>query len=59
MTAISQTKYLNAFSRTKIFEFWLKIIWSLFQYHQEYAFIGSDDGLAPIKRQAIIWTNDV
>ena len=35
----------------KMFEFRLKFHWSLFS-------IGSDNGLAPNRRQAIIWTND-
>ena len=27
--------------------------------NQQYSSIGSDNGLAPARRQAIIWTNDV
>ena len=44
MDAISQTTSSSAFSWTKIFEFWLK----------QYPSIGSDNGLAPARRQAII-----
>ena len=32
--------------------------WNLFSMSQHWAIIGSDNGLAPSKRQAIIWTND-
>ena len=28
------------------------------QYNQQYSSIGSDNGLAPVRRQAIIGTND-
>ena len=46
---------LSAFSWMKMFEFRLKFHWSLFL---KYSSIGSDNGLAPTRRQAIIWTND-
>ena len=40
------------------FEFWLKFHWSLFVSVQlTIPSIGSDNGLAPNRRQAIIWTN--
>ena len=43
----------------KIFEFQLKFQWIYsYQYNQHYSSIGSDIGLAPARRQAIIWTND-
>ena len=29
-----------------------------FGSNQQYVFIGSDNGMAPNRRQAIIWTND-
>ena len=41
--------------------FWMKVVfrWSLLPYvNWEYVSIGSGDGLAPIRRQAITWTND-
>ena len=41
----------------KMFEFWLKSHWSLF-LRVQYSIIGSDNGLAPSRRQDIIWTND-
>ena len=57
MVDISQTTFSNVFSSMKIFEFWLKFHWSLFLTVQ-YSSIGPDNGLAPSKRQAIIWTNE-
>ena len=38
----------------KVFEFLFKFRWSLLLR----VIIGSDNGLAPARRQAIIWTND-
>ena len=59
MAAISQTTFSNAFSSMKMIEFRLKFQWSLFPRVQlTYSSIGSDIGLAPSRRQAIIWTND-
>ena len=55
MAAIFQTIFWNVFSRMKIFEFWLEFHWSL--SNEPYFSIGSDNGLAPARRQAIIWTN--
>ena len=40
----------------KIVVFWLKVCSSGFNW--QYAIIGSDDGLVPIRWQAIICTND-
>ena len=40
----------------KMFEFWLKIHWGL--SNEQYPIIGSDNGLVPSRRQAIIRTND-
>ena len=48
-----QTTYSSAFSWKKIYEFQLNFHWSLFL-----SSIGSDNGLAPARWQAIIWTND-
>ena len=43
----------------EMFKFRLKCHWSLFLWSNwQYSSIGSDNGLAPIRRQAIIWTND-
>ena len=51
MADISQTTFSNAFSWMKIHEF---------RYFTEvrYFNIGSDNGKAPTRLQAIIWTND-
>ena len=59
MAAISHTTFSNAFSWMKTYEFQLKFHWSLFpRVHLTYSIIGSDNSLAPNRRQAIIWTND-
>ena len=47
MAAISQTTLPNDFSE----------VWS-WESKQQFPSIGSDNGLAPARRQAIIWTND-
>ena len=47
----------NAFSSMKMFELWIKFYQSLF-LRVQLVIIGSDNGLAPSRRQAIIWTND-
>ena len=58
VAAISQTPLSSPFHWMKIFEFGLKFHWSLFLRVQiETLQIGSDNGLAPSRRQAIIWTN--
>ena len=58
MDAISQTTFSSAFSWMKMLEFRLKFHWSLFLRVQLNHFsIGSDNGLSPSRRQAIIWTN--
>ena len=42
----------------KVFEFLLKFHIRLFlRVELQYASIGSDNGLAPARRQAIVWTN--
>ena len=53
MAVILQTTFSNAFSWMQMYEFRLRFHWSLFLT----ASIGSDNGLAPTRRQAIIWTN--
>ena len=60
MTTISQTTYSNAFPWMKINETRLRFRWNLFLRVQSTIFYntGSDNGLAPTRRQAIIWTND-
>ena len=58
MSNIFQTTFSNAFSWMKMFEF--RFHWSLFSMVKLTIWhIGSDNGLAPTRRQAIIWTNDV
>ena len=56
IAAISQTTSSNAFSWMKMYEFRLRFPWSLFLRIKKN--IGSDNGLAPTRRQAIFWTND-
>ena len=48
----------NAFSWMEVYKFRIKLYWrlSLWVNWQKYS-IGSDNGLAPSRRQAIIWTN--
>ena len=58
IAAISQTTCPNAFSWIDIFEFKIKFHWNMFlESNWQYVGIGSDNGLAPSRRQAIIWTN--
>ena len=59
MSDISQTTFSNAFSRTKIYELQIMFNSSLsLRSNYQYPCTGSDNGLAPTRRQAIIWTND-
>ena len=62
MAAVSQTTHSNAFSWMKMLEFQLRFHWSLFLRVQltiqKKSNIGSDNGLAPVRRQTIIWTID-
>ena len=63
MAAISRTTFSNTFSWIKMYQFRLRFLWSLFLKLQLTIFqhcfsIGSDNGLAQHRRQAIIWTND-
>ena len=58
MAAIFWMTFSNAFSWMKMYEFRLRYHWSLFPRVQlTISRIGSDNGLAPARRQAIIWTN--
>ena len=59
MDAISQTTFSRAFSSMKIAVFWLNFHWNMFaRFNWQQSSIVSDNGLAPIRRQAIIWNND-
>ena len=53
--------FSNTFSWMKMHRFGLRYHRSLFQWSNNNILdsIGSDNGLAPARRQAIIWTNDV
>ena len=53
--ATSQTTFWSAFSWMKMFEFIEVCSWGS---NWQYSSIGLDNGLAPSRRQAIIWTND-
>ena len=58
MTAFSQRIFSDTFSWMKSFVVWLKFYWSLFlRVKLTITSIGSENGLAPNRRQAIIWTN--
>ena len=58
MAAISQTIFSNAFSWMKNFVFWLNFTEVCPQgSNRQPSSIGLDNGLAPIRQQAIIWTN--
>ena len=52
MAAILQMTFWSVFSRMKMYEFRFKFHWSV-----QHSSIGSDNGLAPTRWQAIIWTN--
>ena len=59
MAAIFQTTFLSISSSMKIYKFWLRFHWNLFPRVQwTYSSTGSDNGLVPSRRQAIIWTSD-
>ena len=54
-----QTTFPNAFCVMKMYACRLRFHWSLFLRAQlKYSCIGSDNGLAPSRCQAINWTND-
>ena len=58
MAAISQTTFSNTFFVNKNFVFWLIFHLSCPEGSSyQYVSIGSDNGLATNRRQAIIWTN--
>ena len=58
MTVFSQMIYSGAISLMKCFVFWLKFHWSLvLRVQLTITSTGSDNGLSPNRRQAIIWTN--
>ena len=56
MAAIFQMTFSNIFSWMKMHELRLRFNWSLSNW--QYSSIGSDNGFAPARRQAIVWTND-
>ena len=56
MADIFQMIFLNAFSWMKTIDIKLKFYSQV--SNKQYSSIGSDNGLAPTRRQAIIWTND-
>ena len=59
MDAILQMTFSTAFLWMKMFEFRLQFHWNLYQRVQLIILqLGSDKGLAPSRRQAIIWTKD-
>ena len=59
MAAIFQMTCWSGFLWMKMHEFRLRFHWSLFLGVQLIIFqLGSDNGLSPTRRQAIIWTND-
>ena len=58
MAVIFLTTFSNGFSLMKKYEFRLKFHWTLFLWVQlTISSTGSDNRLAPTRRQAIIWTN--
>ena len=59
MAEIFQTTFSNEFLWMKIHEFRLEFQY-VFSYgsNSQYYSIGSDNGLAPVRRRAIIKTND-
>ena len=60
MSDIFQTTCSNAFILMKMLQFGFKFHWSFFSQgsNRQYGSIGPDNGLAPKRPQAIIWTND-
>ena len=61
MADISQNDIFKWISLNKIMSFLLKISLKLICFqvsNKKYSNIGSYNGLAPTRRQAIIWTND-
>ena len=59
MATIFRTTFSNAFLWMKIYKFWLRFHWNLLPRVQlTNSSIGSDNGLALVRRQVFIWTND-
>ena len=58
MTAIFQTTSSNVLSWMKMYEFRLRFHFCSWGSNQQYSSIGSGNGLAPVRRQAIAWTNN-
>ena len=59
MATILQRILSNTFALIRMLEFQLKSYWNLFSRVQLIIlFIGSDNGLVPVRQQAIVWTND-
>ena len=54
MAVILPTTFSYWFSWLKFLVFWFKFHWNLLKYSS----IGSDNGLALVRWQGIIWTND-
>ena len=57
MASISQMTFSNAFFLMKSFVSWFKFHWTLFLNVQLTVSTVSGNGLAPNRRQVIIWTN--
>ena len=59
MAAIFQTTFSDAFCLNENIWIAINIFTELCSYGiWQYFSIGSDNGLAPVRREAIIWTND-
>ena len=58
MTAVLQTPFLNAFSWKILLDFFIQNSHKVVSDSTIEASIGSGNGLAPNRRQAITWTND-
>ena len=60
MAAIFRTAFSDGFSWMKMYLFRSRFRWGLFPRVKlmRYSSIGLDNGLAPTRRQAIIWTKD-
>ena len=58
IASIFQTIFSDAFSWITVYDFQFECHWTLFLKVQlQYPSIGSDNGLAPAGRQAIVWSN--
>ena len=56
MAVIFQTTFCNAFSWMTLYEFGIKFYSCPYGPNWSFSNIGSDNGLAPTRQQAIIWT---